>query len=71
METFQLPRGEMQGTAVGLLNFPGNWILASKLVLDVLAHSSSGQQPVLCLQVVGWGNTSAALAASNSQTRQN
>mmetsp|Transcript_8086 Transcript_8086/g.18074 ORF Transcript_8086/g.18074 Transcript_8086/m.18074 type:complete len:225 (-) Transcript_8086:122-796(-) len=31
----------------------------SKLVLDVLAHSSSGQQPVLCLQVVGWGNTNS------------
>ena len=30
----------------------------SKLVLALLAHSSSGDQPILSLQVVGWGNTS-------------
>lgn len=30
----------------------------SQLVLALLAHSSSGDQPILSLQVVGWGNTS-------------
>lgn len=71
---FERPKLEMLGdvgiTGPKICRYNHSWgdpqqpWRASKLVLDVLVHSSRGQQPILCLQVVGWGNAWEALCST-------